>query len=160
MLHCPFFRVLVENLLFPLLNQSLINYWVVKLMLINVSHLVPFFFRDSTALGGHVILTVEVPRYTQDTPHSVGLLWTSDQTDTQASTWIHSQETGIQAPGGIRTRNPTGIHSHLVLIVLINCITLKILSSPTAPPHCYKMFWSVYKMWPPDVMPCILLDLY
>jgi hypothetical protein len=43
MLHCPFFRVLVEILLFPPFNQSLINYWVIKLMLINVNHLVPFF---------------------------------------------------------------------------------------------------------------------
>jgi hypothetical protein len=46
--------------------------------------------------------------HTLDTPHSVGLLWTSDQPDAQTSTWQHtqSQETDIHVPGGIRTRNP------------------------------------------------------
>jgi len=45
-----------------------------------------------------------------DTPHSVGLLWTSDQPDAENSTWQnththYSQETDIHSPGGIRTRN-------------------------------------------------------
>jgi len=42
-----------------------------------------------------------------DTPHSVGLLWTSDQPDAETSTWQtqNSQETDIRAPGGIRTRS-------------------------------------------------------
>jgi len=34
-----------------------------------------------------------------DTPHSVGLLWTSDQPD--ADNKQHSQQTDIYAPGGI-----------------------------------------------------------
>jgi len=40
-----------------------------------------------------------------DTPHSVGLLWTSDQPDAPDNTQ-HSQNTDIQVPGGIRTHNP------------------------------------------------------
>jgi hypothetical protein len=46
---------------------------------------------------------------TQDTPHWVGLLWTSDQPDTETSTWQHktTQETNIHASGGIRTHNPS-----------------------------------------------------
>jgi hypothetical protein len=41
-----------------------------------------------------------------DTPHSVGLLWTSDQSD--AKTWQHTTlTTDIHVPGGIRTRNPS-----------------------------------------------------
>ena len=34
---------------------------------------------------------------------SIGLLWTSDQPVAQTSTWQHSQQTDIHAPGGIRT---------------------------------------------------------
>jgi hypothetical protein len=33
-----------------------------------------------------------------DTPHSVGLLWTSDQPDAETSAWQHSQQTDMQAP--------------------------------------------------------------
>ena len=40
-----------------------------------------------------------------DTPHSVGLLWTSDQPD--ADNKQHSQQTDIYAPGGIWTHNPS-----------------------------------------------------
>ena len=39
-----------------------------------------------------------------DTPPLVGLLWTSDQHDTETSTWQH---TDIHAPGGIQTHNPS-----------------------------------------------------
>ena len=43
-----------------------------------------------------------------DAPQSVGLLWTSDQPDTETSTWQHtkhSQQRNIHAPGGIRTHS-------------------------------------------------------
>jgi hypothetical protein len=54
-------------------------------------------------------LTVEASRSHSDTPHSVGLLWTSDQadTDTSLTNTKHSKETDIHALEGIRTRNPT-----------------------------------------------------
>jgi len=42
-----------------------------------------------------------------DAPQSVGLLWTSNQFVTETSTWQHSQQTNINAPGGIRTHNPS-----------------------------------------------------
>jgi hypothetical protein len=44
-----------------------------------------------------------------DTPHSVGLLWTSDQSPAETSTWRtqNSQERAIRAPGRIRTRSPS-----------------------------------------------------
>ena len=43
-----------------------------------------------------------------DTPHSVGLLWTSDQLDIETSTSQHTPfTTDIQAPSGIRTHNPS-----------------------------------------------------
>jgi hypothetical protein len=41
------------------------------------------------------------------TPHSVGLLWTSNQPVAETSTWKHSQQTDIHALGGIRTHNPS-----------------------------------------------------
>jgi hypothetical protein len=54
-------------------------------------------------------LTVQAARSHSDTPHSVGLLWTSDQPVTKTSTWQNATltETDIHAPGGIRTRNPS-----------------------------------------------------
>jgi len=33
---------------------------------------------------------IEALRSHSDTPHSVGLLWTSDQPDTETSTWRHA----------------------------------------------------------------------
>ena len=43
-----------------------------------------------------------------DTPQSVGLLWTSDQPDTETSTWQHTTlKTDIHTTGGIRTHNPS-----------------------------------------------------
>jgi hypothetical protein len=38
-------------------------------------------------------------------PQSVGLLWTSDQSVAVTTTWQHSQQINIHAPGGIRTHN-------------------------------------------------------
>jgi len=45
------------------------------------------------------------------TPHSVGLLWTSDQPDAENSTLHtqHSKQTDIHASGGVRIRNPSKI---------------------------------------------------
>jgi hypothetical protein len=40
-----------------------------------------------------------------DAPHSVGLLWTSDQLVAETSTCQHTQQTNIHAPGGIRTHD-------------------------------------------------------
>jgi hypothetical protein len=46
---------------------------------------------------------------TSDTPHAVELLWTSDQPVAETSTWQHTTltETEIDAPDGIRARNPS-----------------------------------------------------
>jgi hypothetical protein len=38
-----------------------------------------------------------------DAPQSVGLLRTSDQLVAETSTWQHTQQTNVHAPGGIRT---------------------------------------------------------
>jgi hypothetical protein len=40
-----------------------------------------------------------------DAQQSVGLLWTSDQLVAETSTWQHTQQTNIHAPGGIRTHD-------------------------------------------------------
>ena len=59
-----------------------------------------------------IILTVCVETFCcawshPDTPHSVGLPWTSDQLVAETSTWQHKTITRYShAPGGIRTRNP------------------------------------------------------
>ena len=65
------------------------------------------FPQDSTALG----LLYEVSRSHSDTPHSVGLPWTSDQPDTQRPLPENIQhlkeERDIRALGRIRTHNPS-----------------------------------------------------
>jgi hypothetical protein len=53
-------------------------------------------------------LIIEDSRSHLDTPHSVGLLWTSDQPDAENSdNTQHSQQADIHTAGGIRTRNPS-----------------------------------------------------
>jgi len=44
------------------------------------------FFHGSTAPMGLDLLSAEVSRSHTDTPHSVGLLWTSDRPNTETST--------------------------------------------------------------------------
>ena len=58
---------------------------------------------------GQGLLIIEDSRSHSDTPHSVGLLWTSNQPDAEASTWHtqHSQQTNVHAPDGIRNHNPS-----------------------------------------------------
>jgi hypothetical protein len=45
-----------------------------------------FVFMERQPLVGQAVLIVEVSRSHSDKPHSVGLLWTSDQPDAQTST--------------------------------------------------------------------------
>jgi hypothetical protein len=55
---------------------------------------------------GQGLLIIEDSWSHSDTPHSVGRLRTSVQSDTETSTWQHTtQETDIRAPSGIRTHN-------------------------------------------------------
>jgi len=60
---------------------------------------------------GQGFLVIETPRSHSDVPHSIGLLWTSYQTDVENSTWQHTTITRHKHPpppsGGIRTRNPS-----------------------------------------------------
>ena len=48
------------------------------------------FFYDLIALVGLGLLKVEVSRSYSDTPHSVGLLWTSDRPVAGTATWQHT----------------------------------------------------------------------
>jgi hypothetical protein len=60
-------------------------------------------------LVGQGLLIVEASRSHLNTPHSIGLLWTSDQPDGKTSTWQHTTFTRDRHPcplSGIRTRNP------------------------------------------------------
>jgi len=65
-----------------------------------------FFLPWRQGLVGQGLLIMEDSWSNSDTPHSVGLLWTSDQPDTKTSTWKHTTvTTDIHARGAIRTRN-------------------------------------------------------
>jgi len=58
-----------------------------------------------TAIVGLGLLIIEASWSHSDTPHSVGLFWTSDQPDAETSTWQHATlTTDIHASGRIRTR--------------------------------------------------------
>jgi hypothetical protein len=53
------------------------------------------------------LLIIEASRSHSDTPHSVGLLWTSNQPEAEAFTWQHTTlTTDIDAFGETRTHNP------------------------------------------------------
>ena len=63
-----------------------------------------YIFMAQQPLG---FLIFEAARSHSGTPHSVGLLWTSDRSVAETSdNTQHSQETDIHARSGIRTRNP------------------------------------------------------
>ena len=58
---------------------------------------------------GQGLLIIEASRLHSDTPHSVGLLWTSDQPVAEISTWQHTTltEESQPCPWGVRKRkNP------------------------------------------------------
>ena len=53
-------------------------------------------------------LIIGTSRSHSDTPHSVGLLWTSGQPDAEISAWQQTTlARDIHAPNGIRNRNPS-----------------------------------------------------
>ena len=59
------------------------------------------------SLGGQDLLVNAASWTDSDMPQSVGLLWTSNQSDTGTSTWQRTTLTGERRPrpSGIRTRN-------------------------------------------------------
>jgi hypothetical protein len=56
---------------------------------------------------GQVLLIIEASRSYSDTPHSVGLLWTSDQADTETSTLQHTTPTRDRHPRPLAGFEPT-----------------------------------------------------
>jgi len=60
-------------------------------------------------LVGQGLLITEASRSHSDTPHSVGVLFTSARTVAELipDNTQHSKGADIHAPGGIRTRNPS-----------------------------------------------------
>ena len=77
-----------------------------KLLLKNGAFTHKFFYNGATASLGQGLLIVEASRSHSDTPHSVGLPWTSDQPDVETSTSQHSQQTAIYAPAGFEPAIP------------------------------------------------------
>jgi hypothetical protein len=87
---------------------SPIQFRVWMCLLICVSH---FFFPCGVATRCRAMASPYVASRSHSlyTPHFVGLLWKSDQPDTETSTWQHtnSQQTDVRDPGGIRIHNPS-----------------------------------------------------
>jgi hypothetical protein len=68
------------------------------------------FFSCCTVPSGPGLLIIETSLSHSDTQHSVGLLWTSDQSHVENSTSKHPTFTTnrhIHAPGGTRNLNPS-----------------------------------------------------
>jgi hypothetical protein len=65
------------------------------------------FCHDATALVGQCLIITEDSWSYSDTTHSVGFLWTSDQSDVETSIWQHTTLTRDKHPypGGIPTHN-------------------------------------------------------
>jgi hypothetical protein len=72
---------------------------------------------------GHGLLNTKASLSHSDTPHSVGLLWTSDQSDVETFTSNHTTLTRVRYPstGGIRTRSP---RRQAARIYTLECMTL------------------------------------
>ena len=65
-----------------------------------------FFLTPQQPPVGQGLLTVEASRSHSVTPHSVGLLWTSDQPAAETSTWQHTTLTTDRHPCPRRDSNP------------------------------------------------------
>jgi len=55
---------------------------------------------------GQDLLSIEASRSHSEPPHSVGLLWTSDQPDAETSTWQHPPLTTDRHPWPQWDSNP------------------------------------------------------
>jgi len=71
-------------------------------------HCLSCFTTAQQSLVGQDPLIIEASRSHSDTPHSVGLLWTSDQPNAETCIWQHTKLTIDRHPcsHGIRTRTP------------------------------------------------------
>ena len=58
-------------------------------------------------LLGQGLLIIETSRTHSDTPHSVGLLWTSDRPEAETSTWQHTIRQASMPPAGFESSIPT-----------------------------------------------------
>jgi hypothetical protein len=81
-----------------------LSYYTKKLPGMGATFLfIPYYTTSSQAVLGRGRLFVEVSWLHSDAPHSVWLLWTSDQPDAQTSTWTahntHKRRTSM-SPGG------------------------------------------------------------
>jgi len=71
-----------------------------------IRHEIRFFFHLTTAALGQGLLTVEASRSHSETPHSAGLLWTSDRPVAETSTWQHTTLTRDRHSYLRRNSNP------------------------------------------------------
>jgi hypothetical protein len=66
----------------------------------------PFFMAQQPIVGQSIPI-IEVLRSHSGTPHSVGLIWTWDQPNTETSTWQHTtQQRHIHDPAGFKPAIP------------------------------------------------------
>jgi hypothetical protein len=65
-----------------------------------------FFSMTQQPVIGQDFLIIEASRSYSDAPHSVGLLWASDQPDVETSTWQHTTLTRYRHPCCWRISNP------------------------------------------------------
>jgi hypothetical protein len=99
-----------------------------------------FFPMAQQPLVGQGLLIIEASRSHSDTPHSVGLVRTSDRPDAETSTWQYTTLTRDRhpCPAGIQTRNPSkraaadprlsprghwDRHTPIILIFLFLCVS-------------------------------------
>jgi hypothetical protein len=99
-------------------EHFLLNYYIFTftIQLIIFVYCVCIFLMVQQPLEGQGPLIIEASRSHSDTPHSLGLLWTSDQPDAKTSTWQHTTLTRDRHPCHQRDSNP---YSNLILLEFI-----------------------------------------
>ena len=66
-----------------------------------------FFMAQQPPVGQSLLIIAASPSHS-DTPNSIRILWTNDQSDAEnCDKKRHSQQTDIHDAGGIQTRNPS-----------------------------------------------------
>jgi hypothetical protein len=134
-----------------------------------IRFLTVFFFPPwcNSPQWGQGPLIIEASRSHSDTPHSVGLLWTSDQPDAETSTLQHSQEAAMPPVGFEPTvpasdRRPTlyGTYPHAVIRQAViwqfpnyrPVFPIPRRSPEGRNPYAGYLFWELY-VWAPACRP-------
>jgi len=148
--------------------------WTQKLMWV-LDHflcwrnVIGFVYEDFFSVAGHHVmgqglLIVEASRSLSDTPHSLELLWTSDQPVAHTSTWQHTtQHTDFRAPARFEPTVPVSERpqSHAIDHADTGMLPGHIAIYPLLPHTCWTGIWChlAVLLVTPEVLPNIFVTV-